>query len=33
MKYFYNKVVRDKIPEEINSREGRKANYKVLNRI
>lgn len=31
MKYFYNKVVRDKIPEEINSREGRKANYKVLN--
>ena len=31
MKYTYNKLVRDKIPENINKLEGRKANYKVLN--
>ena len=31
MRYVYNKLVRDKIPENINSIEGRKANYKVLN--
>ena len=31
MKYTYNKLVRDKIPENINKMEGRKANYKVLN--
>ena len=31
MKYFYNKLVRDKIAEEINNMEGRKANYKILN--
>ena len=30
MKYDYNKLVRDKIPEEINKIEGRKANYKIL---
>lgn len=30
MKYKYNKLVRDKIPEEINKIEGRKANYKIL---
>lgn len=30
MKYEYNKLVRDKIPEEINKIEGRKANYKIL---
>lgn len=27
MKYVYNKLVRDKIPQEINKMEGRKANY------
>ena len=27
MRYDYNKLVRDKIPEEINKKEGRKANY------
>lgn len=31
MKYVYNKLVRDKIPQEINKIEGRKANYKILN--
>ena len=30
MRYDYNKLVRDKIPEEINKIEGRKANYKIL---
>ena len=29
MKYTYNKLVRDKIPENINSMEGRKATYLV----
>jgi len=31
MKYVYNKLVRDKVPEEINKIEGRKATYKILN--
>ena len=31
MKYVYNKLVRDKIPEEINKMKDRKANYKILN--
>ncbi len=31
MKYVYNKLVRDKIPENINKIEGRKARYKILN--
>ena len=31
MIYNYNKLVRDKIPEEINNMDGRKANYKILN--
>ena len=31
MIYTYNKLVRDKIPEEINNVKGRKANYRVLN--
>ena len=30
MKYVYNKLVRDKIPEEINKMKGRKSNYKIL---
>lgn len=30
MKYIYNKLVRDKIPENINSMNGRKCNYKIL---
>ncbi len=30
MKYIYNKLVRDKIPENIDKMEGRKSNYKVL---
>ena len=30
MRYVYNKLVRDKIPEEINNIEGRKASYKIL---
>ena len=30
MKYVYNKLVRDKIPEEIKKIEGRKASYKIL---
>ena len=31
MKYVYNKLVRDKIPENINKMKDRKANYKILN--
>ena len=31
MKYIYNKLVRDKIPENINSIKGKKCNYKILN--
>ena len=31
MKYVYNKLVRDKIPEEINKMKDRKSNYKILN--
>lgn len=31
MKYTYNKLVRDKIPDEINKNEDRKANYRILN--
>ena len=31
MKYVYNKLVRDKIPEAIEKTEGRTANYKILN--
>lgn len=31
MKYIYNKLVRDKIPTEINKIDGRKASYKILN--
>lgn len=31
MKYIYNKLVRDKIPKNINSVEGKKCNYKILN--
>ena len=30
MKYTYNKVVRDKIPENINSMEGRKATWRIM---
>ena len=30
MRYTYNKLVRDKIPDEINKMEGRKANYRIL---
>lgn len=30
MKYIYNKLVRDKIPENIDKMEGRKPNYKIL---
>ena len=30
MIYTYNKLVRDKIPDEINKMEGRKANYRIL---
>ncbi len=31
MKYIYNKLVRNKIPQNINSMEGRKCNFKILN--
>lgn len=31
MKYIYNKLARDKIPENINSIKGRNCNYKILN--
>ena len=31
MIYNYNKLVRDRIPEEINNSDGKKANYKILN--
>ena len=30
MVYTYNKLVRDKIPEEINSMEGRKAKFRIM---
>ena len=30
-RYEYNKLVRDKIPEEINSEPGRKCKYRILN--
>lgn len=30
MRYTYNKLVRDRIPENINSIKGRKCNYKIL---
>ena len=30
MKYDYNKLVRDKIPEEINNMEGRKARFRIM---
>ena len=30
MKYVYNKLVRDKIPEGINKIEGRKSTYRIL---
>lgn len=30
MKYIYNKLVRDKITENIDKMEGRKSNYKIL---
>ncbi len=30
MKYIYNKLVRDKIPENIDKMELRKSNYKIL---
>ena len=31
MIYNYNKLVRDRIPKEINNSDGKKANYKILN--
>lgn len=31
MKYIYNKLVRDRIPENINSMKGKKCNFKILN--
>lgn len=31
VKYIYNKLVRDRLPENINSMEGRKCNFKILN--
>ena len=30
MKYIYNNLVRDKIPENINSMEGRKATWRIM---
>lgn len=31
VRYNYNKLVRDRIPEEINNEKGRKCKYRVLN--
>lgn len=31
MRYTYNKLVRDKIPQNINSEKGKKCKYKILN--
>ena len=31
MKYIYNKLVRDRIPENINSMKRKKCNFKILN--
>ena len=31
VRYNYNKLVRDRIPEEINNKKGRKCKYRVLN--
>ena len=31
MKYSYNKLVRDKIPNSINTSKGKRCNYKILN--
>ncbi|MBR6504902.1 MAG: nucleoside triphosphate pyrophosphohydrolase [Clostridia bacterium] len=31
MKYIYNKLVRDNIPNNINSKKGKSCNYKILN--
>ena len=31
MRYTYNKLVRDKIPENIDKKEGRKSKYRILN--
>lgn len=30
MKYTYNKLIRDKIPDNINSKKGKKATYRVM---
>jgi len=30
MKYVYNKLVRDKVPSNINSKEGKECSYKIL---
>ena len=30
MKYTYNKLVRDKIPANIDSMEGRKSNWRIM---